>query len=466
MDDSRLAELLAPPVARTRRVPRARRRAWLTVLALAASAALGAGGWQGTGWLRDADLRGALSVSTGIAEQLVSGAERARSSGDLAQLATDAEPARGRLARAERRAQRVGRRGADVVAALAAQQRVLAALRPLESMGYGPLQVWGRVRAPLQQALAAEVGTRRRLTADRPEVARRLASYDLLLPSLDRAGTPLLEQAARAELRRLAGVLSDARTTADLRAAADVAIDQRVAVRRTSDTAPTLEPVARCSDVVDALSGLQELSSEDVSAWPPVRALLRTSLGDEAALAHADGLVQRAEEAGVRWRGAVAVAGTVRERDDAALTAHMGGVRGLTAPWGQLDVELGRLLAALVLRPPGAAERAQLAELAGRYDTVVAALSGAAAPRAVAPEHVALVRAATIDAEAVAALAREVGARPGRPLEQARRRFDALAQRRSAASAARTSALAAWESGVRRAAALVAVRPLPEPPLV
>ena len=295
---------------------------------------------------------------------------------------------------------------------------------------------------------------------------QRLAALDRLLPSLDRAGALLLERPAAAELRRMAGAMGEARTTADLRAAADVAVDQQRALRRTARAAPTVEPLVRCADAVDALAGLQELSPEDVSAWAQVRPVLETSLGDEAALAHADALVLQAEEAGARWRADVDAARAARDRDAAALAGHASGVRGLTSPWGQLDAELGPLLDALVLRPAAPADQAQLAGISARYDAVAAALSSAAAPGGVAAEHLALAQAATADAAAVRALADGLASSLGSPPEQARPLLDVLGQQRAATVAARAAAMVAWESAVSRAGTLVATRPLPEPPLV
>lgn len=465
MDDSPLADLLAPPVARRPRRRRGR-RALLAVLAVVATAVLGAGGWLGTGWLRDADLRGALAVSVSVVEDVVGDAERAQGAPDLVLLAADAESALARLERAERRAAHVGDRGRPLGVELAAQRDVLRALLPLEAARRGPLQAWGRARVPLDEALAAERVARADLGRDRPVAARRLAVLDRLPPALDLVGGPLLERAATAEVDRVADVLRDARTTADLREAADLAVDQRAAVRVSSGVLPAGAELRRCAEVLAAVADLSGLSGEDVSSWPRVRPRLASGLGEPDVLLHLDGLVQVAESATARWRDAVAAARTAHQADADRLATHASGVRGLASPWRGLDAALEDLLTALVVRPVTAVDVDLLAADLTRRDALVSALGAVVAPALVEPEHQALVQASAADADGVRALAAGLAATAGDPPEPSRTAFGALASRREAAAAARSTAVQAWEAAVARAGALLSARPLPEPPLV
>lgn len=441
--------------------PRSRRTALLLVVALVAGAGLAWGGWTGTSWLRDRDLRSALAASTSVVTTVVAQAESAPDVRSLVGVVEGLPTAQDAVARARDRAGRgSGERARDVQAVLQAHAAVLAALEPLGGLGSGPLQAWGRLRGPLQEALDDEARARQRV--DRPEEVRRLAVLDRLAPALDALAEPLLTRAATGELRRLAGVLQGARSTADLRSAAELAQAQRPFVRVTADVAPgsAAPAVARCAEVLAALSGLTRLSGEDLGAWDLVRPRLAADLGAPEAVASVDRLVEAGRAAVQQWRESVSASTSAREAEALAVEQHARTVRGLASSYPALDDALAALLAELVLRPVGPADLDALASDVGARTRLVDALAAQAAPLSLATQHAVVVATARAEVTAVQSLAEALAAGLAP---------DLLAEpvlRRSDAADARRAALTRWDADAVRTLALVAKRPLPEPPVV
>lgn len=451
-----LAELLHEP---PRPAPR-RRSALLALAGVVTAGALGTAGWAGTAWLRDADLRGALGTAALAVEDVVGQAVEADDARDLVRLAGDAEAAVGQLDRARQRAQRSDRPDAPaVVDEIEAQRDVLLSLAPLEGVGRGALQAWGRARVPLREALLGEARTRARLGRDRPGDAERLAVLDALGPALDAAAVPLLQRAAQAELVRLGGVLRDARSTADVRAAAQIAADQADAVRRSAGVGQAAAAdLARCASVLAALSTLTGLSGAAPDAWAAARGPLEALRAPDA-LAHVDALVATATGAQQQYLAQAEAAAAAREADALALAQHGTAVRGLASGYAARDAALLSLLAALAARQATETDLAALAADAEDRARLAAALTGLVAPPAVVAEHATLVSAASAEAAAVQALTVAVSAGDGDDAA-----LTALVAQRAQATAARAEALRSWDEATVRAAALVDKRPAPEPP--
>ncbi len=468
-DDGPLGGLLAPepPSAARRR----RRSALLALLGVVTVALLGAAGWAGTGWLRDRDLRAGLDLSTDAVVRVAGRAVAAQDPQALLDVARAVPAARQQVARARGRAQRTGgERGAAVLAELTAHDAVLAALEPLEGLGTGPLQAWGRARVPLGSALQQEAAARPALR--RLAVEQRLAVLDGLGPALDRVAAPLLQQAADTERARVQAVLQGARTTADLREAAEVAGAQRSAVRRTATVTPpgpARLAVLRCVAVLDALAGLTAVSGRDASAWPAARDRLLPTLGGSGVLERVDEVVRVAAAATAQWRVRVVQAQQAREQDAAALASHSASLRGLASPYGGLDARLSALLDTLVAQRVDPAGLTVLADDVAVRERLAGALAALPVPAALAAEHAAVVQTAVQEAAAVRALADALAVQAGLPLLPGSAAAPALpmgslVDARTAATGARAAALTAWEAAASRAAALVEKRPLPDEP--
>lgn len=463
--DALLEELLDAEPAPTSR----RRTALLALAGLVTACALGAGGWYGTGWLRDGDLRAALTASTSGFEAVVSRAARVRTSADLALVAQEAALAGDRVGRARARV----RDGGAAADELDAQHDVLAALAPLADLGRGPLQAWGRFREPFQAALDAEALTRRSLRRERPRDADRVGrAVSPLGPAVDRAVAPLLTRACTTELARVRAVLAGAASIADVRGAGEVAAKQTVAVQASASSSGG-RPLERCAAVVGAVAGLDGLSGAAPEAWAAVRPVLVEALVAPDAVARVDAVLATAVQAQRDYQAVVAAAEGARQAEQAALTAHTGTVRGLTSGYGALDVRLTGLLDTLVARLVTPEDLVVLADDVAVRLRAAAGLAALVPPVALAPEHTALAQAAAAEAAAVQAVADALAVQAGLPPLPpappapgvvAAAPLGQLVAQRVGATAARAAAATAWEAAAVRETALVEKRPLPEPP--
>lgn len=345
----------ADPDLPLRRAGWLRRIAWTLVLA----GVLGAAGVAGTSWLRDADVRASLDSSTRTWSRALGTLTFAD---DVVAVAAAAEAAPAAADRVGRDLSALrstaGARRSAVAGQLAAERDVLLALAALEGVDRAPLAVWGEAHARLTAAVDAEASSRRALRAVDERAARRLPDLGAVLLAVGATVGDALTQDVTQASAELLTELGAARSTADLRTAADRSAAQQEAVLaarsglQPSGDGAVLDAFA---EALGAVTGLDELAPADTSAWAGARAELDSALGRVAAgavdgaagggadslaagsvraqlpvvLSGLDRLVQRAVEAHQAWLPVRVAAEQSRDDDEAALETYGGQVQAV-----------------------------------------------------------------------------------------------------------------------------------------